>query len=274
MREQVHAWRCRGSRIAFVATMGNLHAGHLSLVRTARRLGDRVVASIFVNPLQFGPDEDYAAYPRTLEDDQAALLSVGCDLLFAPTADEMYPHGESSTRLTVGALGDVLCGAHRAGHFDGMATVVLKLLNIVQPDVAVFGQKDFQQLAVIRRFVRDLDLTVDIADQPTVREDDGLAMSSRNRYLDAEQREVAPLLFRAISSIANDIGDGRRDFRQMCQSAATQLREAGFKPDYIEVRDADDLREPNEQTRRVVVLAAAVLGGARLIDNEQVQLPA
>jgi len=273
-RAQVHEWRTAGARIAFVATMGNLHDGHLSLVRAARSLADRVVASIFVNPLQFGPTEDFGAYPRTLEDDQAALETSSCDLLFAPSAAEMYPDGQPSTRLTVGLLGSVLCGAHRVGHFDGMATVVAKLLNIVQPDFAVFGQKDFQQLAVIRRFVADLNLPVSIVGVPTVRENDGLAMSSRNRYLGELERKKAPLLYATLLHIGEQILNGTRDYEKLCRDAKEHLSASGFGPDYVEVRDSSDLSQPDETAEMLVILAAATLGRARLIDNIQVDLRA
>ena len=271
-RARVRQWRGDAQSIAFVPTMGNLHDGHLSLVKAACSLADRVIASIFVNPLQFGPNEDYDGYPRTLADDQASLASAGCDLLFVPSIGEMYPDGQPSTRLSVGALGDVLCGAHRVGHFDGMATVVIKLLNIVQPDYAVFGRKDFQQLAVIRRFVNDLNLPVRIVGVPTVRESDGLAMSSRNRYLSAQQRETAPLLYRTLSNMARQIMEGSRDYRALSDAAVETLAAAGFAPDYVEVRDAADLSEPDAGTGSLVILTAAVLGRARLIDNIQLDL--
>lgn len=274
VRARIADWRSEGARIAFVATMGNLHEGHLSLVRAANSLADKVVASIFVNPLQFGPSEDFDDYPRTPDADRDALESVDCDLLFAPADTEMYPQGPASTRVTVGMLGDVLCGVHRVGHFDGMATVVTKLLSIVQPDIAVFGEKDFQQLVVIRRIVRDLNLPVIIHGVPTVRETDGLAMSSRNRYLNADERETAARLPAALRGVAGKINEGARNFVELCSHAALALRQAGLEPDYVEIRDAIDLSEPGETTVNVVILAAAVLGRTRLIDNVQVSLQA
>ena len=273
-RAQIRQWRADGARVGLVATMGNLHEGHLSLARAASSQSDRVVASIFVNPLQFGPTEDFAAYPRTLDADRAALESVQCDLLFAPTTEEIYPDGESSTRVTVGALGGVLYGAHRAGHFDGMATVVTKLLNIIQPNIAVFGEKDFQQLVVIRRIVQDLNLPVQIQGVSTMREADGLAMSSRNRYLEGTERDKAPQLYATLSDIAEQIRNGDHDYQRLCNEGAKRLVGAGFKPDYVEVRDADTLHDPVTGTRSVVVLAAAILGRARLIDNIRLELEA
>ncbi len=252
--------------------MGNLHEGHLSLVGTARTQADKVIASIFVNPLQFGEGEDFEAYPRTPETDSAALEAAGCDLLFAPGVDEMYPDGPSATRLSVGALGDLLCGAHRLGHFDGMATVVAKLLNIVQPDTAVFGKKDYQQLVVIRRFVKDLDIPVKIVGVPTVREADGLALSSRNRYLDRGERGIAPLLNRVLRETAAALQNGNSDYHALCRDAMDRLRQAGFMPDYVEIRNAADLAEPAAETSKLVILAAARLGRARLIDNVEVDL--
>lgn len=272
VRTGLAQWRKEGAQIGFVATMGNLHPGHLSLVHAARSQADRVVASIFVNPLQFGPDEDYAVYPRTLAADSSALETAGCDLLFAPSTHEMYPNGQSATQVSVGALGDVLCGAHRVGHFDGMATVVTKLLSIIQPDVAIFGQKDFQQLTVIRRLVLDLNIPVSIHGVPTAREPDGLAMSSRNAFLDDDDRAVAPLLHATLLEVAEQIADGARDYHAICLAAISTLTKAGFRPDYVEVRNAVDLSEPDDATQKLVILAAAGLGRTRLIDNIQLNL--
>ncbi|MBT8130915.1 MAG: pantoate--beta-alanine ligase [Gammaproteobacteria bacterium] len=267
VRKQVRQWRADGCRVGFVATMGNLHEGHLSLLNTARKHADKVVASLFVNPLQFGPGEDFSAYPRTPDEDQAALESVSCDLLFAPDESTIYPDGDLSTRVVVGVLGDVLCGAQRKGHFDGMATVVTKLLNIVAPDIAVFGQKDYQQLIVIKHIVRDLNLPVRIISGSTIREADGLAMSSRNQYLTTAERAIAPLLHEVLLEVAGKIKDPTADYTAVCQAGLQRLQEAGFTPDYLELRDGRTLQETDATTRSVVVLAAAVLGRARLIDN-------
>ncbi len=273
LRAAIDGWRRDGLRVVLVPTMGNLHAGHLRLVARARELGDRIVTSIFVNPLQFGPAEDYADYPRTLQADCKALEQARCDLVYAPDADEMYPHGTGVTRISVGALGGQLCGAHRIGHFDGMATVVVKLLNQVRPDAAVFGRKDYQQLAVIRQVVRDLDLAVAIHSVDTVREADGLAMSSRNRYLTADERALAPLLYRTLQGVADALAGGDRDFARLTQRATEALRDAGFDPDYVAIR-MPDLSLPDDRAERVVILGAARLGEARLIDNLTVPLVA
>lgn len=266
LRNTVRGWRARQKRIVLVPTMGNLHAGHLSLVERGRQLGDRVVASIFVNPTQFGEGEDYATYPRTLARDCELLRANGCDLVFAPGEAEMYPQGDTATRVCVGELGQILCGAFRPGHFDAVATVVVKLLSQVQPDTAVFGEKDFQQLAVIRQVVRDLDLPVAIHAGRIVREKDGLAMSSRNRYLTERQRQVAPLLFRVLSEVATRISGGSREFDQLQHGAVQELHAAGFEPEYVAVRDCSlGIAKPGSAC--LVVLAAARLGRARLIDN-------
>jgi len=268
VRERIDAWRRAGERIAFVPTMGNLHAGHSSLVEAARARANRVVVSIFVNPLQFGPNEDFAAYPRTPEEDRRLLESLGVDLLFAPLAEEVYPRGmESTARVHVPGLEDILCGAFRPGHFMGVATVVVKLLNLVQPDVAVFGEKDYQQLMIIRRAVEDLCMPIQIVGVPTMREADGLAMSSRNRYLTSEQRAVAPRIFEALDAARREIEAGARDYERIEREGLERLRSAGFRPDYFEIRDANTLDRPGEQSRDLVVLAAARIGRARLIDN-------
>ena len=268
LRDQVRAWRGRGERVALVPTMGNLHAGHIALVGRARELADRVVASIFVNPIQFGEGEDFDSYPRTLEADQVKLVAAGLDLLFAPSVSEVYPTGrEGLTGVEVPGLSAVLCGASRPGHFAGVATVVAKLFNMAQPDVAVFGEKDFQQLMVIRRMVRDLDFAVEIVGLPTVREADGLAMSSRNGYLSAEERAVAPTLRRTIESAAERLRAGEGDYGAIVADARRALSVAGFLPDYFEIRRAEDLLEPTHDESDLVILAAARLGRARLIDN-------
>jgi len=270
MRTLVRGWRFAGESIAFVPTMGNLHAGHASLIGAAHLHGRRVVASVFVNPLQFGPNEDYAAYPRTPEDDTALLGAQGVDVLLLPTVEEMYPLGVAgSTIVDVPELSGILCGAVRPGHFQGVATVVVKLLNLVQPDVAIFGEKDYQQLTIIRRSVEDLCLPVKIVGAPTVRADDGLALSSRNRYLSASERAIAPMVYRALDRARRRLESGDADLAGIQRDGLESLRAAGFRPDYFEVRMAGTLAEPHGQDIDVVVLTAARLGRARLIDNVQ-----
>lgn len=272
LRERVCAWRGAGERVAFVPTMGNLHAGHLTLIGEARARAPRVVASIFVNPMQFGPSEDLDAYPRTLERDRERLEAAGCDLLFAPSAATMYPRGSAlQTRVEVPGISDMLCGASRPGHFRGVATVVCKLFNMVQPDIALFGEKDFQQLLVIRLMTEDLAMPVEIIGVPTVRESDGLAMSSRNGYLSASERACAPALYRVLTSAKQALRDGTAA-EAVEQAALVALRQAGLAPDYVQVRVADDLRPATPADRDLVVLAAAYLGRARLIDNVRVRL--
>jgi pantoate--beta-alanine ligase len=270
MRALVRGWRFAGESIAFVPTMGNLHAGHASLIGAAHLHGRRVVASVFVNPLQFGPNEDYAAYPRTPEDDTALLGAQGVDVLLLPTVEEMYPLGVGgSTIVDVPELSGILCGAVRPGHFQGVATVVVKLLNLVQPDVAIFGEKDYQQLTIIRRSVEDLCLPVKIVGAPTVRADDGLALSSRNRYLSASERAIAPMVYRALDRARRRLESGDADLADIRREGLESLRAAGFRPDYFEVRMGGTLAEPHGQDVDVVVLTAARLGRARLIDNVQ-----
>ncbi len=268
LRARVRSWRATGERIAFVPTMGNLHAGHGSLVKAARERANRVVVSVFVNPLQFGPNEDFAAYPRTPEEDRRLLETLGVDALFTPEVEEIYPRGQKTTaRVHVPELEDILCGAFRPGHFMGVATVVTKLLNLVQPDVALFGEKDFQQLLIIRRAAEDLCMPVEILGLPTTREPDGLAMSSRNRYLTPEQRAVAPHIFAALERARVAIESGREDFAAIESEGLAALKGAGFRPDYFEVRDAETLATPSEASKSLVVLTAARIGRARLIDN-------
>jgi pantoate--beta-alanine ligase len=268
LRALVAAWRRAGERVAFVPTMGNLHAGHGSLVGRAAELADRVIVSIFVNPLQFGPNEDFAAYPRTPDEDRRVLESLHVDLLFAPEVADIYPRGQESTaRVHVPMVEDILCGAFRPGHFMGVATVVTKLLNIVQPDVAVFGEKDYQQLLIIRRAALDLCMPVEIVGVPTAREPDGLAMSSRNRYLSAAERAVAPAIHAELQRARAAIESGATDLAAIEQRGSEALRQAGFRPDYFEIRDAATLEEPSAQSHDLVVLTAARIGRARLIDN-------
>ncbi len=268
LRALVREWRMRGESIAFVPTMGNLHAGHASLVGAAHLHGRRVVASVFVNPLQFGPNEDFAAYPRTPDEDAALLEGLGVDVLFLPTVDEMYPQGTAgSTIVDVPELSGILCGAYRPGHFQGVATVVIKLLNLVQPDVAIFGEKDYQQLTIIRRSVEDLCLPVRVVGAPTVRADDGLALSSRNRYLNPEERAIAPEVYRALDRARRRLESGDTDIAGIEREGIASLGAAGFRPDYFEVRMADTLARAHGRSVDVVVLTAARLGRARLIDN-------
>ena len=263
-------WRLARDSIAFVPTMGNLHAGHASLVAAAHAHGRRVVASVFVNPLQFGPNEDYNAYPRTPADDEALLTELGADVLFLPTVEEMYPKGSTgSTLVDVPELSNILCGRFRPGHFQGVATVVVKLLNLVQPDVAIFGEKDYQQLTVIRTSVEDLCLPVRIVGAPTVRAEDGLALSSRNRYLDPEERVRAPALYRALDHARRRLESGDTDVAGIEREGLAALSAAGFRADYFEVRMAGTLALPRGRNVDVVVLAAARLSRARLIDNLQ-----
>ncbi len=267
LRARVATWRRADQRVAFVPTMGNLHAGHLALVREALRLADRVVVSIFVNPLQFGPTEDFGAYPRTLEQDRALLEAAGTHLLFAPPVAAVYPRGQAGqTRVEVPGISDILCGASRPGHFVGVATVVCKLFNMVQPDLAVFGEKDFQQLLVIRLMTQDLSLPVAIQGLATVREPDGLAMSSRNGYLTREERARAPALYQTLLRAGERLRAGVA-IAEVERLAAEEIAAAGFGPDYCSVRRAGDLALAGSEDRELVVLAAARLGRARLIDN-------
>ncbi|WP_426143132.1 pantoate--beta-alanine ligase [Pseudomonas sp. DWP3-1-2] len=268
LRAAVSQARREGKRIGLAPTMGNLHSGHAALITKAAQLTEFVVATIFVNPLQFGPNEDLATYPRTLAADQEKLLQAGCHLLFTPSVEEMYPHGMADqTIVSVPSLSEGLCGASRPGHFDGVATVVSKLFNMVQPDLAVFGEKDFQQLAVIRALVRDLNMPIQIIGEPTVRAPDGLALSSRNGYLSEEQRAVAPELYRVICQIGDAIGKGKQDFNTLLESGKRQLEAAGMRPDYLEIREATSLRPATAEHSDLVVLAAVFLGKTRLIDN-------
>jgi pantoate--beta-alanine ligase len=270
LRRQVRQWRGRGSRVALVPTMGNLHAGHLDLLRRAIERAERTVVSVFVNPLQFGPLEDFAGYPRTLGDDARRLAAAGADVLFAPSVEEVYPAGASEqTRVEVPGISEDLCGASRPGHFAGVATVVCKLFNMVQPDLAVFGEKDYQQLLVIRRMTADLCIPVEIVGAPTVREPDGLAMSSRNRYLTSRERQTAPLLYRMLREAAEDLRSDMT-FSAVEKRGRDRLAAAGFRPDYVGVRRSDDLAPPGPKDRELVILTAAYLGRARLIDNLRV----
>lgn len=268
LRTAVTEARQAGQRIALVPTMGNLHAGHIALIKQAVAQADFVVASIFVNPLQFGPNEDLDSYPRTLAADQAQLLEAGCNLVFAPSAQEMYPNGMAEhTTVSVPGVSAGLCGGSRPGHFDGVATVVCKLLNMVQPDMALFGEKDFQQLAVIRKMVADLSIPVDIIGVPIVRDHDGLALSSRNGYLNAQQRASAPVLQQCMQAVKAHIKNGRDDYAALFAEFAQNLQDAGLRLDYVELRDAQNLQPVTAHSRQLVLLSAAYLGDTRLIDN-------
>jgi pantoate--beta-alanine ligase len=268
LRAVVARARSEGKRIALVPTMGNLHSGHIALVTKAIQRADFVIASIFVNPLQFGPNEDLASYPRTLAADQEQLLQAGCHLLFTPTVEEMYPHGMADqTIVRVPVVSEGLCGGSRPGHFDGVSTVVSKLFNMVQPDIAIFGQKDFQQLAVVNALVRDLNMPIQIIGEPTVRAADGLALSSRNGYLTEDQRTAAPALYRVIKQIGTALQNGEQDHQQLISDGVKDLEAAGFRPDYLEIRHAVSLRPATPDDRDLVVLGAAFMGKTRLIDN-------
>ncbi|PSU44654.1 pantoate--beta-alanine ligase [Photobacterium frigidiphilum] len=273
LREQIRAWRREGRRIAFVPTMGNLHDGHLTLVRKAREHADIVVVSIFVNPMQFEKADDLTNYPRTLENDLAKLNSEGVDLVFTPTPEVMYPQGlERQTFVEVPGLSQMLEGALRPGHFRGVATVVTKLFNMVQPDVACFGEKDYQQLALLRQMTLDMAMDIDIIGVPTVREMDGLAMSSRNGYLTVDERQRAPVLARTMRWVSSQMRGGRTDYSEIIVDANDQLRAAGLQPDESYIRDAVTLQAVSEETQQAVILMSAQLGKARLIDNQVVEL--
>jgi len=253
--------------------MGNLHEGHLSLVKAAREHAERVVVSIFVNPTQFAEGEDLEEYPRTLERDKRQLIRANTDLIFVPDVDTMYPFGiDNATSVTVPTLTDDLCGTFRPGHFDGVTTIVTRLFGLVQPDVAVFGQKDYQQQVVIRRMVADLSLPVEIVIVPTVREEDGLAKSSRNQYLSEDERATAPVLYAVLEEVGKEIRDGRTDFEALESKALAKLAEAGFEAEYVSIRNASDLSEPDRESGELVVLGSAWLGKARLIDNLLVEI--
>ena len=273
LRAAVARARREGKQIALVPTMGNLHSGHAALVTTAAQQADFVVASIFVNPLQFGANEDLDTYPRTLAADQEKLLQAGCHLLFAPTVEEMYPNGMTGlTRVTAAQLSNELCGSRRPGHFDGVTTVVNKLFNMVQPDLAIFGQKDYQQLAVIRAMVQELNMPVQIISEPTVRAEDGLALSSRNGYLSEEQRAIAPALHQHLNAMSQAITAGERRYCALINQHLEQIQALGFRPDYLEVRHALTLLPAQASDRDVVILVAAFLGNTRLIDNVHLNL--
>ncbi|AVU32164.1 MULTISPECIES: pantoate--beta-alanine ligase [Serratia] len=273
LRQQIRRWRQEGKRIALVPTMGNLHDGHMTLVDEARARADVVVVSIFVNPMQFDRPDDLARYPRTLQEDSEKLTRRGVDLVFAPAPAAVYPQGlEQQTYVDVPGISSILEGASRPGHFRGVSTIVSKLFNLVQPDLACFGEKDYQQLALIRKMVADMGYDIDIVGVPTVRAKDGLALSSRNGYLTAEERKVAPQLSKIMNALAQQLANGERQVETLLEQTAEQLRAAGFTPDELFIRDADSLQPLTVDSQRAVVLMAAWLGKARLIDNQQVDL--
>ena len=273
LRQQIRRWRQEGKRIALVPTMGNLHDGHMTLVDEARARADVVVVSIFVNPMQFDRPDDLARYPRTLQEDSEKLTRRGVDLVFAPAPAAVYPQGlEQQTYVDVPGISSILEGASRPGHFRGVSTIVSKLFNLVQPDLACFGEKDYQQLALIRKMVADMGYDIDIVGVPTVRAKDGLALSSRNGYLTAEERKVAPQLSKIMNALAQQLANGERHVETLLEQTAEQLRAAGFTPDELFIRDADSLQPLTVDSQRAVVLMAAWLGKARLIDNQQVDL--
>lgn len=273
LRQQIRRWRQDGKRIALVPTMGNLHDGHMTLVDEARARADVVVVSVFVNPMQFDRPDDLARYPRTLQEDSEKLTRRGVDLVFAPAPAAVYPQGlEQQTYVDVPGISTILEGASRPGHFRGVSTIVSKLFNLVQPDLACFGEKDYQQLALIRKMVADMGYDIDIVGVPTVRAKDGLALSSRNGYLTAEERKVAPQLSKIMNALAQQLANGERHVETLLEQTAEQLRAAGFTPDELFIRDADSLQPLTVDSQRAVVLMAAWLGKARLIDNQQVEL--
>ncbi|HGF3995030.1 TPA: pantoate--beta-alanine ligase [Escherichia coli] len=273
LRQQIRRLRMEGKRVALVPTMGNLHDGHMKLVDEAKARADVVVVSIFVNPMQFDRPEDLARYPRTLQEDCEKLNKRKVDLVFAPSVKEIYPNGtETHTYVDVPGLSTMLEGASRPGHFRGVSTIVSKLFNLVQPDIACFGEKDFQQLALIRKMVADMGFDIEIVGVPIMRTKDGLALSSRNGYLTAEQRKIAPGLYKVLSSIADKLQVGERDLDEIITIAGQELNEKGFRADDIQIRDADTLLEVSETSKRAVILVAAWLGDARLIDNKMVEL--
>ncbi|WP_404391488.1 pantoate--beta-alanine ligase [Pseudoalteromonas phenolica] len=271
LRSQIKAWRQQGLSIAFVPTMGNLHQGHFSLVEKAKTLADKVVVSIFVNPMQFGANEDLNSYPRTLDADKQGLAEIGTALVFTPTVDVMYPNGlAAQSYVDVPDISMGYCGGARPGHFKGVATVVTKLFNMVQPDFACFGEKDFQQLQVIRAMVRDLSMPIEIIGVPTQREISGLAMSSRNGYLSEQEKDTAKVLYQTLLNAGQSLEQGNKAFEAIELEAKQALEQAGLKPDYFAIAEKDNLKPATLETKEFVILAAAFLGKVRLIDNLQV----
>ena len=268
LRAQVKAWRQDNKTVALVPTMGNLHKGHLSLVNKAKELADHVVVSVFVNPLQFDDKADLSAYPRTLDADIQKLTSVECDVVFTPTVDTMYPNGMNChTHVSVPGMDDKLCGLKRPGHFDGVATVVIKFFNLVQADLAIFGEKDYQQLLLIRKMVADLNLPIDIVGSPTLRERNGLAMSSRNQHLSDDEYDRSVEIYRTLQTAKLQVEEGSLSFSEIEKKAFSYLQQLGFSPDYIDIRRADDLELANSYDKKLRILLATRLGKTRLIDN-------
>ncbi|MBH0040165.1 MULTISPECIES: pantoate--beta-alanine ligase [unclassified Pseudoalteromonas] len=273
LRSQIKAWRQAGLSVALVPTMGNLHRGHFSLVEKAKNLADKVVVSIFVNPMQFGANEDLDNYPRTLNEDKQGLAELGTDIVFTPSVDTIYPNGlGAQSFVDVPDISLGYCGGSRPGHFRGVATIVTKLFNLVQPDYACFGEKDFQQLQVIKTMARDLSIPVEVIGVPTMREVSGLAMSSRNGYLSDDQKATATVLFKALNTCAEQLKSGEKDFVKLEISAKQSLELAGLKPDYFEIAQRDTLKTATIEDTQFVILAAAYFGGVRLIDNIQVEI--
>ncbi|PHM73284.1 pantoate--beta-alanine ligase [Xenorhabdus kozodoii] len=274
LRREIRRWRQAGKRIAFVPTMGNLHDGHMTLVDTAKAQADVVIASIFVNPMQFDREDDLVNYPRTLQEDCEKLSRRNVELVFAPSVNDMYPHGLNGdqTFIEVPELSYILEGASRPGHFRGVTTVVSKLFNLIQPDLVYFGEKDFQQLQIIRKMIADMAYDMTLVSVPIVRDKNGLALSSRNNLLSAEEKKIAPLLNKTMQYIAERLQNGERDTEQLIELASAHLREAGFMPDELFIRDAENLMPLTEQSKKAVILMAAWLGQTRLIDNQQVNL--
>jgi len=273
LRSQIRAWRQAGLSVALVPTMGNLHRGHFSLVEKAKTLADKVVVSIFVNPMQFGANEDLDSYPRTLDADKQGLADLETDILFIPSVETIYPNGLGvQSFVDVPGISMGYCGGSRPGHFKGVATVVTKLFNLVQPDYACFGEKDFQQLQVVKTMATDLSIPVEIIGVPTMREVSGLAMSSRNGYLSTEERQTAPVLFNTLKHCAQQLENGNKDFATLESEAKSALEDAGLKPDYFSIAQRDTLKAATLEDTRFVILAAAFLGSVRLIDNIQVEV--
>ncbi|MGK7510178.1 pantoate--beta-alanine ligase [Salmonella enterica] len=273
LRQHIRRLRQEGKRVALVPTMGNLHDGHMKLVDEAKARADVMIVSIFVNPMQFDRPDDLVRYPRTLQEDCEKLNKRKVDYVFAPAVEEIYPQGlEGQTYVDVPGLSTMLEGASRPGHFRGVSTIVSKLFNLIQPDIACFGEKDFQQLALIRKMVADMSYDIEIVGVPIIRAKDGLALSSRNGYLTAEQRKIAPGLYNVMNSIAEKLIAGNRELQEIIAIAEQELNEKGFRADDIQIRDADTLQELTETSKRAVILAAAWLGQARLIDNQSVTL--
>jgi len=267
LREKINQWKQQGLTVALVPTMGNLHSGHIVLVAEAKKLADKVVVSIFVNPIQFDKKKDLQAYPHTLDEDKEKLASVACDLVFTPSVADIYPDGEATTRVEVPVLGVILEGKSRIGHFSGVSTIVNKLFNMVMPDISIFGQKDFQQLMLVQRMVLDLNMPIKVIGLSTVRESDGLAMSSRNSYLTMAERRIAPLFYQQLKTIVKAVENGNKDFKGLQQSVAEKLNASGFIADYIEVREAKNLQTASINDFNLVLLGSVWLGKTRLLDN-------